>query len=112
MRFKGPRLTFGDRPDYLIRDAGPDPSNIVDDVIPVGGIQCPSGVEVIIMGVENPTVGGFAKIATVIAGDLWVAGQVRPGQTVRFRAVDVGEAIQTSRALIGLATDVHISTGG
>ena len=49
LRFKGPTLMFKPRPGYLSRDAGSDPSNIVDDVIPVGGIQCPSGIEAIVM---------------------------------------------------------------
>ncbi len=50
LRFRGPVLTFRERPAYPARDAGADSSNIVDDVIPVGGIQCPSGIEAIVMG--------------------------------------------------------------
>src|SRR5581483_21059 len=95
-RFTGPRLYFKERPPYLLRDAGPDPSNIVDDVIPVGGIQVPSGLEAIVMGVENPTVGGFAKIATVITPDICRVGQLRPGQRVMFTAVHPEEAVIAS----------------
>jgi biotin-dependent carboxylase-like uncharacterized protein len=112
MRFTGLQLTFGPRPEYLVRDAGPDPSNIVDDIIPVGGIQCPSGAEAIVMGVENPTVGGFAKIATVIAADLPLAGQLRPGQTVRFQSVKLEDAICASRSMMALATENRVLNGG
>ena len=67
MRLVGPPLELHPRPDYLTRDAGSGPADIVDDVIPVGGIQVPGGIEPIVMGVENPTAGGYAKIATVIS---------------------------------------------
>jgi biotin-dependent carboxylase-like uncharacterized protein len=91
-RFIGPKLEMRPRPDYLIRDAGSGPADIVDDITPVGGIQVPGGIEPIAMGVENPTAGGYAKIGTVISPDLGVLGQVRPMDPVFFRAVDVDEA--------------------
>ena len=111
LRFRGPKLEFGPRPDYLIRDAGADPSNIVDDIIPVGGIQCPSGIEAIVMGTENPTVGGFAKIATVISADIAVAGQMRPGDIARFKSVGVDEALDIAQAAAALV-DVNSLLGG
>jgi biotin-dependent carboxylase-like uncharacterized protein len=93
-RFSGPPLTFtDDRPSYFDRDGGANPSNIVDDIIPFGGIQCPSGAELILMGVEHPTAGGYAKIATVISPDLSIVGQMRPGSTARFHAVTLEEAV-------------------
>ncbi len=96
-RFSGPPLTFtDDRPSYLDRDGGANPSNIVDDIIPFGGIQCPSGAELIIMGVEHPTAGGYAKIATVISPDLGIVGQLRPGSTANFRAMTPEQAIARS----------------
>lgn len=92
-RFSGPRLTFRPgRPAYLDRDGGANPSNIVDDLIPLGGIQCPDGTAAIVMGVEHPTAGGYTKIGTVITPDLCALGQVRPGQEVRFREIAAAEA--------------------
>jgi biotin-dependent carboxylase-like uncharacterized protein len=91
-RFSGPQLSFRPRPEYLVDQAGADPSNIVDDAIPVGGIQVPSGVELIAMGVDGPSLGGYAKIATVISADIGRLAQIRPGEWTRFRAVDVTEA--------------------
>lgn len=94
LRFTGPTLTFEPgRPAYLDRDAGANPSNIVDDIIPLGGIQTPDGAALIVMGVEHPTAGGYAKIATVISADLSKLGQFRPGMTGRFQAVSVDAAI-------------------
>ena len=111
LRFHGPKLEFGPRPDYLIRDAGADPSNIVDDIIPVGGIQCPSGIEAIVMGTENPTVGGFAKIATVISADIATAGQMRPGDVAHFKPVDVSDALEIARAAAALVDSSNLIRG-
>ena len=96
-RFIGPALEMRERPDYLVRDAGSGPADIVDDITPVGGIQVPGGIEPIAMGVENPTAGGYAKIGTVISTDLGVLGQIRPMEPVRFSAVSVDEAQQIAR---------------
>lgn len=92
MRLIGPKLELFERPPHLVRDAGSGPADIVDDVIPVGGIQVPGGIEPIVMGVENPTAGGYAKIATVITSDLGKMGQLVPGASLRFKAVAAEEA--------------------
>jgi allophanate hydrolase subunit 2 len=91
-RYIGPKLEFLPRPDYLIEQAGSDPSNIVDDGTPLGGIQVPSGLEPIVMGADVPSFGGYAKIATVVSSDIGVVGQGKPGDIVHFRAVNVAEA--------------------
>lgn len=105
-RYIGPTLEFLPRPDYLIEQAGSDPSNIVDDGTPLGGIQVPSGLEPIVMGADVPSFGGYAKIATVISSDIGVVGQGKPGDVVHFRAVNVEEAEE-----IGLAREVLIQEG-
>jgi biotin-dependent carboxylase-like uncharacterized protein len=97
MRLIGPPLELRQRPDYLVRDAGSGPADIVDDVIPVGGIQVPGGIEPIIMGVENPTAGGYAKIATVISADLGKMGQLMPKDVLRFVSVSAEDSVEISR---------------
>jgi biotin-dependent carboxylase-like uncharacterized protein len=93
MRLVGPPLELHPRPDYLVRDAGSGPADIVDDVIPVGGIQVPGGIEPIVMGVENPTAGGYAKIATVISADLGKMGQIAPKGPLTFRKVSADDGV-------------------
>lgn len=93
-RFEGPPLVLKPRPDYLLRDAGSGPADIVDDVIPIGGIQYAGGREPIVMGVEGPSGGGYAKIGTVISADWRVVGQLRPGERIRFQRVDVATGVQ------------------
>jgi biotin-dependent carboxylase-like uncharacterized protein len=99
MRLVGPPLELHPRPDYLTRDAGSGPADIVDDIIPVGGIQVPGGIEPIVMGVENPTAGGYAKIATVISADIGKMGQILPKGVLTFRAVEPEAAIVIIRDL-------------
>ena len=42
--------------------------------------------------VDRQTTGGYTKVATVCSFDIGRVGQVRPGQSLRFRAVTVDEA--------------------
>jgi biotin-dependent carboxylase-like uncharacterized protein len=92
-RLNGAQLTFRPRSDYLAREAGALPSNVVLDVTPIGGIQITSGTEAIVMGVEAPSLGGYAKLGTVISTDLDRLGQVRPGQSLRFEVIPVDDAV-------------------
>jgi biotin-dependent carboxylase-like uncharacterized protein len=101
MRLVGPPLELHPRPDYLTRDAGSGPADIVDDVIPVGGIQVPGGIEPIVMGVENPTAGGYAKIATVISADLGKMGQIQPKGPLSFRKISADEGITVIKDIWG-----------
>ena len=107
MRLIGPPLELHPRPSYLIRDAGSGPADIVDDVIPVGGIQVPGGIEPIVMGVENPTAGGYAKIGTVISADLGKMGQLRPGDILKFKAVEATQGLEAIRLLWRRLTDAR-----
>ena len=105
MRLVGPPLELHPRPDYLTRDAGSGPADIVDDVIPVGGIQVPGGIEPIVMGVENPTAGGYAKIATVISADLGKMGQIQPKGPLTFRKVEAAEGVAIIKDIWQRLTD-------
>ncbi len=72
--------------------------NIVSDGIAHGGIQVPgSGQPVVLMADRQPT-GGYPKIANVIGADLGRLAQLRPGATLRFRAVSRDEAVAARRA--------------
>jgi biotin-dependent carboxylase-like uncharacterized protein len=110
-RYIGPKLEFLPRPDYLVAQAGSDPSNIVDDGTPLGGIQVPSGLEPIVMGADMPSFGGYAKIATVISSDIGIVGQGMPGEVVHFRAVEVAEAEEIGLAQDGLIAESTVVSG-
>ncbi|WP_363320505.1 5-oxoprolinase/urea amidolyase family protein [Pseudonocardia sp.] len=52
-----------------------------------GAIQVPPGGEPVLFGADHPVTGGYPVVAVVLDADLDRAGQVRPGQQVRFRFV-------------------------
>lgn len=57
-----------------------------------GTIQMPSSSELVILGPDGPTTGGYPTVGTVIAADLPAVGQLTPGQWVRLEAVPLEEA--------------------
>lgn len=113
-RFQDADLRFRERSDHLSADAGGDPSNIVDDAIPAGGIQVPSGTALVVLGPDGMTAGGYAKIATVISRDMWRLGQMRPGDKARFIDVSPSNAAavvdrEYSEVLAAAAQAVELS---
>lgn len=67
------------------------PKSIISEPSVPGSIQIPADEQPIILLVEQ-TVGGYAKIATVISSDLCVVAQTTPGDTIRFEKVDLDTA--------------------
>ena len=76
--------------------------DIISDGIALGSIQVPGDGQPIVLLVDRQSTGGYTKIATVCSFDVGRVGQVRPGQSLRFRAVTVHEA----RRLLCLADAV------
>ncbi len=66
--------------------------DIISDGIPLGGIQVPGDGQPIVLLVDRQTTGGYTKVATVCSIDIARLGQVKPGQRLTFRAIDVAEA--------------------
>jgi len=108
---QGPELFFSspftitpqaDRMGYRL--AGPiialkpgAPTSIISEPHVPGAVQVPADGRPIIVLVEQ-TVGGYAKIGTVISSDLDSVAQARPGDRVRFSPVDVAEAHRCYRS--------------
>jgi biotin-dependent carboxylase-like uncharacterized protein len=68
-----------------------------DGVLP-GAVQVPSGGRPIVIMPDGPTTGGYPKAAVVIAADLRLLAQARPGTGVRFRPVTMEEAVEALRS--------------
>ena len=62
-----------------------------------GFIQVPPGGAPIVLMADAQATGGYPRIATVIAADLWRLAQIRPGASVRFTAVGGAEALHLLR---------------
>jgi antagonist of KipI len=79
-RLRGPRIAHARGHD------------IISDGIPLGGIQVPGDGQPIVLLVDRQSTGGYTKVATVCSIDIARLGQVKPGQRLTFRAIDVVEA--------------------
>lgn len=67
------------------------PGGVISEPSLPGNIQVPGDGQPIVILVEQ-TVGGYAKIGTVISCDLWKLAQAIPGDTVEFQPVDLQTA--------------------
>jgi len=67
-------------------------SDIVSDGITLGSIQVTSSGQPIVLMADRQTTGGYAKIGTVCSFDIPLLAQLKPGASVRFRAVTVEQA--------------------
>jgi antagonist of KipI len=99
------------RSDYLVTPAsnrvgyrleGPPirvaPPEIISDPVPFGAVQLlPSGQPILLMA-DHQTVGGYPKIATLIAADVPKAAQLSIGDRIQFRRVSLEEAHQLLKA--------------
>lgn len=92
IRLVGPRPGFARRDGG---DGGSHPSNVIEYGYPVGGLNL-TGDEPVIFPVDCPDFGGFVCSLTVKA-DLWKVGQLRAGDRVRFRSVDLEHALDQRR---------------
>jgi antagonist of KipI len=95
-RLEGPRLSHDS-----VRGA-----DIISDATPLGVLQVPaSGLPILLMA-DRQTTGGYPKLATVIAADISAAGQLGPGDRLRFvtctRAEAMAALIAQERALMAL----------
>jgi antagonist of KipI len=92
-RLEGPELSYGES------------AEILSDATPHGSLQVPRSGQPILLMADRQTTGGYPKIATVIAADLPVAGQLAPGDWIRFvpctRAVAMDALNRLERRLAG-----------
>jgi antagonist of KipI len=72
----------------LARGAG----ELVSEPVAPGAVQVVNDGQCIVLGVDGQTIGGYPKVAHVIAADVDSLGQLRPGQAVRFQSVSAEEA--------------------
>ena len=108
-RFEGPQLFFKEREES--KDAGSDPSNIVDDGNAIGAIQIPGGMEPICLGPDGVTMGGYVKIACLITADMDRMAQLRLRDYVRFQNVTVHEARSILEQTVRSVKEENILTG-
>ena len=102
VRLMGPKPVWA-RPDG--GEAGLHPSNIHDNAYAVGTIDF-TGDMPVILGPDGPSLGGFVCPATIVQGELWKIGQLKAGDTVRFRAVSSDQAAAMEEQLEACIADL------
>ena len=94
----GVRL-IGPKPAWARKDggeAGLHPSNIHDNAYAVGAVDF-TGDMPVILGPDGPSLGGFVCPVTIIKADMWMLGQLRAGDRIRFTAVTQEQAEHCER---------------
>ncbi|MBU1215635.1 MAG: urea carboxylase [Gammaproteobacteria bacterium] len=94
----GVRL-IGPKPQWARQDggeAGLHPSNIHDNAYAIGAVDF-TGDMPVILGPDGPSLGGFVCPVTIVQAELWKMGQLRPGDTVRFRFMSLQQANHLER---------------
>ena len=112
----GVRL-LGPKPQWARKDggeAGLHPSNIHDNAYAIGAVDF-TGDMPIILGPDGPSLGGFVCPFVVAQADLWKVGQLAPGDSVRFMAIDNPTAVAAEQAqdqLVATLTGAPVTAAG
>lgn len=93
IRLDGPRLQWA---RVSGGGGGSHPSNVFDYGYPNGGVNC-TGESPVIFGRDRPGLGGFVCPTTVCSGEMWKVGQLKPGNTIRFKSVSFSNSLEISR---------------
>jgi urea carboxylase len=90
----------GPKPQWTRSDggeAGLHPSNVHDCEYAIGSINFTGDMPVILTR-DGPSLGGFVCAATIAKAELWKVGQVKPGDTIRFREMTFDEALRLEQS--------------
>jgi urea carboxylase len=89
----GVRL-LGPKPKWARQDggeAGLHPSNIHDNAYAIGAVDF-TGDMPILLGPDGPSLGGFVCPSVIVDAEIWKLGQLKAGDTLKFRRLSVAEA--------------------
>jgi antagonist of KipI len=107
-RLESERFTIqsdSDRMGFRLRGGQAIPrrsdEEMISDAAFTGAVQVPTSGQPILLMADRPTTGGYPQIAIVISADLPRAGQLMPGDAVRFVFCSLTEARAALRATPG-----------
>ena len=108
VRLKGPKPIWA-RSDG--GEAGLHPSNIHDTEYAVGAVNFMGDMPVILTK-DGPSLGGFVCPITIAKAELWKVGQVKPGDSIRFKRIDFQEALAMEMAMDRVVEKLALSPFG
>jgi len=77
-------------------EGGAHPSNLVEFGYPIGTLNW-TGDDPCIFPVDCPNFGGFVCSTTIIRAEWWKMGQIKAGDTLRYKRVTLEEALELRR---------------
>jgi antagonist of KipI len=90
-------------------------ADVISDATPLGVLQVPASGQPILLMADRQTAGGYPKLATVIAADIGLAGQLGPGDVITFAECSPREAmaalIAQERSLMSAETPFGAAQG-
>jgi urea carboxylase len=107
-RLEGPTLTFTDKAHNKSPEHGSEPSNIIDQGYPVGGINLAGETPIILVN-DGPSMGGFINPFTVPGCEFWKLAQAKPGSQLYFKEITVQQAQRLGREQTEACNDDKIT---
>jgi biotin-dependent carboxylase-like uncharacterized protein len=68
-------------------------AGLISEATPLGVVQVPASRQPMLLMADRQTTGGYPIVATVISADIALAGQLAPGDRVRFEVCTLKEAV-------------------
>ncbi|KAL2822297.1 allophanate hydrolase subunit 2-domain-containing protein [Aspergillus cavernicola] len=102
IRLLGPKPTWA-RPDG--GEGGAHPSNLIEYGYALGSLNW-TGDDPVIFPQDAPDLGGFVSSHTVAKGDFWKLGQVKAGDSLKFRATSLKDALSARNDVERFVNDV------
>ncbi len=84
-------------------------ADIISSPIIPGAIQVPKSGQPMILLRDAGTIGGYTRIGTVISCDLDRLAQKKPGDSIRFKAVNLEEAVQIKKKWLKTLRNINLS---
>ena len=92
---------IGPKPNWARSDGGEGgahPSNLIEYGYGIGSLNW-TGDDPVIFPQDGPDFGGFISSHTIVKADLWKLGQVKAGDTLKYRAVSLKDALSARNAM-------------
>ncbi|KAL4893788.1 allophanate hydrolase subunit 2-domain-containing protein [Aspergillus ambiguus] len=102
IRLIGPKPTWA-RSDG--GEGGAHPSNLIEYGYAIGSLNW-TGDDPVIFPQDSPDFGGFISSHTIVKADLWKLGQIKAGDTLKYRATALEDAIAARKSIEEFIQDI------